>query len=367
MTKDTQSNDPLAAMESLLSDPTIIEILVDGYDKVYIERQSRGNQFEDVPSPFRDNDHLMEVINAIVEPYGYTLGPNAPFANLHLSDNTLVNVTVPPASPAGPTLTLRKFNARPISFEQLVEWGSISEPIIEFLQACVQAKLNIAVSGGTNSGKTTVLNLVGSMIAAGERIITVEHMPEVKLPGTLKYVVGLQSGYPGPGSAGVVTLDALLQNALQMRPDRLILGETSDGDAVLTFLNAMTRGYDGGMMVMHATSPRDALARLEMTITSAQPHLPLLNVRHKIASSLDLITYQEQLPDGSRKLVKVSEVIGMQGDTIATQDILEFRQTGKTEEGRITGVFTATGAIPTFLPRLKDAGIDLPLSFFSPG
>jgi pilus assembly protein CpaF len=351
----------LAPLEPLLSDPEVAEVMVDGYDKVYVEKHG---QLIDMPSLFRDDEHLMEVINGILEWTGQKADESNPFADVRLSDGSRVNAIVPPISLIGPVLTIRKFRVRRLSVEDVIRFGAVSEDLIEFLQACVQARFNIAIAGGVGSGKTTFLNIVAGMIPPDERIITVENAGELRLPETLKRVIRLESRPPNLEGRGEVTVRDLVINALRMRPDRIVVGEVRSSET-FDLLQAMNTGHDGTAFTIHASSPRDALARLEMQVTYADLSVPLLSIRQMMASAIDLITYQERMPDGTRKVLKVTEVTGMQGDIIELQDIFEFRQTG-VEDGRIRGHFTATGRIPGFLNRIQTAGIELPLSLFTP-
>lgn len=361
MSKDRAN--PLAPLEPLLNDPQVKEIMVDGHSKVYVER---GGKFVDVPTPFRDEGHLMEVIAAIFEPLGRKVDQSSPMCDARLFDGSRVNVVVPPISLVGPVLTLRKFPLKPLTIEDVLGFGSWNEDIVEFLRACVRARLNIVVAGGTGSGKTTLLNLIAGMIPSDERIITVENVSELQqlLSTKFKRLVRLESRPPNIEGKGEITMRDLVINALRMRPDRIIVGEVRAGEAIEVF-QAMNTGHDGTMMSIHANSPRDTLARLETMVLMANPSLPLLNVRQHMASAIDLITYQERLQDGRRKVLKVTEVVGLQGDVIMLQDIFEFRQTG-VKEGEITGHFTATGNIPRFLDRIRAAGVELPMRLFTP-
>jgi pilus assembly protein CpaF len=359
---DTQEHtNMLAPLEPLLSDPDVVEVMVDGYNKVYVEKHG---QLIDTPSLFRDDEHLMEVINHILEWVGQKVDESNPFCDARLSDGSRVNVVIPPISLVGPVLTIRKFMGRKLTIEDLIRFGAVSEDIIEFLRACVRARLNIVVAGGTGSGKTTFLNLVAGMIPPDERVITVENAGELQLPQELKRVVRMESRPPNLEGRGEVTVRDLVINALRMRPDRIVVGEVRSSET-FDLLQAMNTGHDGTVFTIHANSPRDALARLEMQVTYADLSVPLLSIRQMMASAIDLITYQERMQDGSRKVLKVTEVTGMQGDIVELQDIFEFRQTG-VEDGRIRGHFTATGRIPGFLNRIQTAGIELPLSLFTP-
>ena len=354
-----EPGNPLDPLEPLLSDPTVTEILADGSARVYVER--RG-MLEDVPSPFRDDEHLLEVIQALIEPLGRRVDEAAPMVSARLADGSRLQVVIPPVSLIGPSLTLRKFARDTLTLEDTIRLGVWNEDMVAFMRACVQGRMNIILSGGTASGKTTALNAIGGMIPADERIITVENAAELRLPQTR--VVTLESRPANIEGKGGVTVRDLLISALRMRPDRIILGELRGAEALDLFQAAST-GHDGTLATLHATSPRDALARLEMMATYSDLTLPLLTVRQMMASAIDLITYQERMRDGTRKVLKVVEVVGMQGDMVVTQDLFEYRQTGF-QEGRITGYHTATGNIPRCLVRLGEAGIDLPMSVFTP-
>ena len=352
-------------LEPLLLDETVTEIMVDGPDKIYVERRGK---LEDAPGHFRDDGHLMRYIHRILAPVGRKLDELNPIVDARLPDGSHVNVVIPPISIVGPALTIRfslnRFSKTPPTTEDLIRWNSVSEDIVEFLRACVRGRLNIVVAGGMGSGKKAVLELVAGMIPADERIITIENAGELRLSEKLKRVVRLESRPPDMEGKGEVTIRDLVINSLRMRPDRIVLGECR-GAETLDILHAMNTDHDGTLMTIHANSPRDVLARLEMQATFANMTIPLLTVRQMMASAIDLITYQERLRDGSRKILKVTEVAGMEEDVIVLQDIFEFRQTGA-KDGKITGHFTATGHIPGFLDRIKAAGVDLPMSLFTP-
>lgn len=361
MTEQDKPN-PLAALEPLLKDPDVVEIMVDGHERVYVEK---GGQFVDVPTPFRDAEHLYEVINAIFAPLGHKVDASSPIADARLVDGSRVNVVIPPISLVGPVLTIRKFWQTPLSVEDLLQFGSWSEEIVTFLRACVHGRLNIVVAGGTGSGKTTVLNIVAGMIPADERVITIENASELQLlPERSKRLVRLESRPPGIEGEGEVTMRDLVINALRMRPDRIIVGEVR-AEEVLDLFQAINTGHDGCMLTIHANSPRDAVNRLETMATMANLAMPLLTVRQQMASAIDLIVHMERLHDGKRKILKVTEVTGMQGDVIGLQDIFEFRKTGFKDQV-ISGYHTATGHIPRWLNRLREAGIELPVSLFTP-
>ncbi len=348
-------------LEPLLHDDAITEILIDRYDQIYVERHGK---FEDIPHHFRDEEHLMQIIRRILTPLGKKVDEQNPIVDARLPDGSRVNVVIPPVAIHGPSLVIRIFAARPLTFEDLVGFSTITQPMINFLDACVKGRLNIVVSGGTGSGKTTLLNLITGLIPPNERIVTVENAAELRPPKTLKRVVRLESQPSNASGEGSVTMRDLVINAMRMRPDRLIIGEVRSSEALDVF-QAMNTGYDGSMITLHANGPRDALARLETMVYMAMPSLPLLQVRQQIASAIDLIIHQERLPDGKRKVLKISEVVGMQGDMILVQDIFKFQETGM-ENGRIVGQFIPTGYIPSFIKKMRAAGVTVPMSLFTP-
>jgi pilus assembly protein CpaF len=315
-----------------------------------------------VPSPFTSELHLQEVIKTAVAAFGSSISPLKPLADLRLPDGSRMNVVLSPISVKGSLMTIRKFSAAPLTFADLLKFGSINQTMIDFLEACVKGRRNMVISGGTGSGKTTVMNMICDFIEDGERIITVENACELRLRQSR--VVSLESRAANAEGLGEVSMRDLVINALRMRPDRLLVGEVRGGE-VIDVLQAMNTGYDGSMITIHANSPRDVLARLEAMATMSTLSIPLLTIRQQLSSAIDLITYQERLPEGSRKIIKISEVVGMRGDSIEVQDIFEFRRTG-TENGRITGKFVATGYIPSFLRELHELGLSLPMSMFTP-
>jgi pilus assembly protein CpaF len=348
-------------LEAVLSDGEVTEVLVDGPDRIYVERRGK---LEDVPGRFRSEGHLMGVIHRILMPLGRKLDLMNPMVNVRLPDNSVVNVVIPPVSIVGPALTIRRFSRTPIAWEDLLRWGSVSEDVVTFLRACVCARLNVVVSGGTASGKTTMLNRITEMIPTDERVITIERVMEVQPSRDLEHIVRMECRPPDAEGRGAITMRDLVIRALRMRPDRIIGGEVQ-GAEVLDLLQAMNTGHDGCLITMHANGPHDALARLETMALMARPGTLLRNVRHQIASAIHLILYQERLRDGTRKVVKLSEVAGVQGDVIAVQDIFEFRETGS-KEGKVAGYHTATGIIPRHLNRIRRAGIELPIELFAP-
>ena len=356
-----QLETPFTILDPFLNDPTILEVLIDNYDCAYVER---GGKFEDVESPFTSNEHLIESVQAMADYMGVTLDAANPIMDIRLPDGSRMNVVLPPIGILGPSLVLRKFPSRLLTLEDLYGFGSISPEIADFVKACVQGRLNLIVSGGTGSGKTTILNIITEFIGIDERVVTVENAAELRPRTNPRRIVRLESRPADGDGRGEVTMSDLVINALRMRPDRLILGEARAGE-VLHFLQAINTGHDGSMLTMHANNPRDALARLETMAIMFNPALPILTVRQQMASGFDVIVQAERLSDGSRKVVAVSEVVGMQGDNVLLQDIFKFEQTG-IENGRIQGKFVPTGYIPTFVDRLRDTGIAMPVSNFTP-
>ncbi|KAA3654836.1 MAG: CpaF family protein, partial [Chloroflexi bacterium] len=312
-------------LEPLIHEDAISEILIDRYDRIYVERHGK---FEDIPHHFRDEEHLQEIIRRITAPLGKKFDRENPIVDARLPDGSRMNAVLSPVAILGSSLVIRLFSAKPpLTPADLIRFGSINEPIFEFLKACVQGRRNIVVAGSTNSGKTSVLNILMGLIAADERIITIENASELRPPETHTRIVRLESQSGDPDGSGQISVCDLVINAMRMRPDRLVVGEVRSSE-VLDVFQAMNTGHDGTMMTIHANSPRDALSRLEAMATMSTIAVPLLTIRQNISSALGIITHQERLPDGSRKLMKVSEVVGMRGDSIEVQDIFEFRRTG---------------------------------------
>ncbi|MCP4426454.1 MAG: CpaF family protein [Chloroflexi bacterium] len=348
-------------LEHAIHTDGVKEILVDRYNKIYIERHGK---FEDLPHQFRDEEHLMEIIRRILTPLGKKVDETNPMVDARLPDGSRVNVVVPPIAIQGPSMVIRMFAGKPLTFEDLVGFGSFSQPIVDFLRACVEGRLNIVVSGGTASGKTTILNLITGLIPPDERVVTVENVVELRPSQTLKRIVRLESQAADPDGSGEVSVRDLVINAMRMRPDRLIIGEVRGSEAIDVF-QALNTGYDGSMFSMHAKGIHDALSRLETMVYMAMPSLPLLQVRQQMAAAIDLILYQERLRDGTRKVLRVSEVVGMQGDAILAQDIFKFQETG-VEDGRIVGQHIPTGYIPSFIKKIHAANVSVPMSLFTP-
>lgn len=345
-------------IEPLLEDPTITEIMVNGADAVYIERDGKIHRQDRV---FKDDSHLMRVIERIVLPLGRRIDESSPMVDARLPDGSRVNAIIPPLSIKGPSLTIRKFAKVPYTAEDLTRFGTISDWMVEFLSACVRAKLNILVSGGTGSGKTTTLNVLSSFVPDDERIVTIEDAAELQLQQ--EHVVTLESRPPNLEGRGEIPIRQLVRNSLRMRPDRIIVGEVRGGEA-LDMLQAMNTGHDGSLTTLHCNSPRDALSRLETMTLMAGEDLPSRAIREQIAAAMHLIVHQARLRDGSRRIVQVSEIQGMEGDVIILQDIFVFDQRGVTPEGKVVGEHKPTGLRPKFVARLAKEGIDLPVDIF---
>ncbi|WKZ37947.1 MAG: CpaF family protein [Anaerolineales bacterium] len=350
----------LGPLQSLLEDDTITEIMVNGPKNIYIERKGKLHR---VPVTFESNEHVMRIIDRIVAPLGRRIDESSPYVDARLQDGSRVNAVIPPISLVGPVLTIRKFSRNPISIDQMIQFGSITNEAVQFLKACVEARLNIVISGGTGSGKTTLLNVLSSFIPSDERILTIENAAELQL--RQEHVVTLESRPPNIEGRGEITIRDLVINALRMRPERIIVGECRGGET-LDMLQAMNTGHDGSMTTAHANSPRDALARLETMCLMAGMDLPVRAIREQMASAVDLICQQERMRDGTRKVTTITEVSGMEGDVITMTDIFVFEQTGM-ENGRIVGRMRPTGLRPKFMDKIDAAGIHLPPSIFGIG
>ncbi len=350
----------LGPLQPLLEDDTITEIMVNGPKNIYIERKGKLHR---VPITFESNEHVMRIIERIVAPLGRRIDESSPYVDARLQDGSRVNAVIPPISLVGPVLTIRKFSKNPITIDQLIQFGSITTESVQFLKACVEARLNIVVSGGTGSGKTTLLNVLSSFIPGDERIITIENAAELQL--RQEHVVTLESRPPNIEGRGEVTIRDLVMNSLRMRPERIIVGECRGGET-LDMLQAMNTGHDGSMTTAHANSPRDAISRLETMCLMAGLDLPLRAIREQIAGAVDVICQQERMRDGSRKVTAITEISGMEGDVITMTDIFVFEQTG-IEEGKIKGGARATGLRPKFMDKIEAAGIHLPPSIFGIG
>jgi pilus assembly protein CpaF len=350
----------LGPLEPILQDPEVTEILVDGPDRIYFERRGK---LEDADGRFEDAEHLLRVIRAIVEPLGQPVDESHPIVDVRLFDGSLVMAVIHPICLDGPALVIRKFRKSELTFDDLVHYDSLSQNMVAFLRACVLGLVNILVAGGVGAGKTTLMNLIAELIPSDQRVISIESASELQL--RQRRVVRLEARPPNLAGKGAISVADLVLQALKMRPERLLLGELR-GAEVWPLLQAINNGHDGSMATIHATSPRDALARLEIMATSSDPAVPLLNVREQMASALDLIVQIDRLADGSRKVTHITEVQRMEREVIAMQDIFTFVEGPRDEAQRVTGRFTATGQIPSFLLKLQQRGAELPVDMFKP-
>jgi pilus assembly protein CpaF len=344
----------LGPLEPLLLDPTITEVMVNGPDHVYIER---GGKVQRVDVAFLNDDHVLRIIDRIIAPLGRRIDKSSPRVDARLPDGSRVNAVIEPVSLIGPVITIRKFSARPFTVEDLVGFGTATAEMFEFLRVCVEARLNVFVSGGTGSGKTTTLNVLSSFIPEDDRIITIEDAAELQL--RQEHVVTLEARPPNLEGEGEVTTRDLLRNSLHMRPDRIIVGECRGGEA-LDMIQAMMVGQEGSLSTGHANSPPDMLRRLETMVLMSGYDLPLRSIREQIASAVDLIVHTARLKDGTRKIVNITEIYGIEDDEILTQDVFAFEQTGVSDDGKIEGRLAPTGIRPTFMGKFKANGIELP-------
>jgi len=351
------SDDSIAfgPITSLLKDSEITEVMVNGPDSVYVEKNGKITKADVY---FRNNNHVMHIIDKIVKPLGRRIDESMPMVDARLPDGSRVNAIIPPLALNGPTITIRKFFKEPLSVEDLVNLGTLTPQISSFLEACVKCRLNILVSGGTGSGKTTTLNVLSSFIPDDERIVTIEDAAEIQL--RQEHVITLESRPPNIEGKGAITIRDLVRNSLRMRPDRIVVGEVRSGEA-LDMLQAMNTGHDGSLTTGHANSPRDMLARLETMVLMAGMELPVKAIREQISSAIDMIIQQSRMRDGSRKITHITEVQGMEGDIIVLQNIYMYDQ-----RGAASGKFFATGIRPKFLWRLEANGINLPCEIFDP-
>ncbi|MBN2555325.1 MAG: CpaF family protein [Anaerolineales bacterium] len=350
----------LGPLEPLLADDTITEIMVNGAKQIYIERAGKIHR---QPASFETDDHLMRIIDRIVAPLGRRIDESSPYVDARLADGSRVNAVIPPISLVGPVLTIRKFSRNPITVEQLIGYGTITEEAVEFLKACVIARINAVISGGTGSGKTTMLNVLSQYIPIDERIVTIENAAELQL--RQEHVVTLESRPPNIEGRGQVTIQNLVVNSLRMRPDRIIVGEIRAGEA-LDMLQAMNTGHEGSMTTAHSNSPRDTLARIETMTLMAGTDLPIRAIREQVASAIELVVHLERMRDGTRKVTRIAEIQGMEGDVITMTDIFSFEQTGF-EDGRVIGRLRPTGLRPRFIDKVEASGIHLPASIFGVG
>jgi pilus assembly protein CpaF len=345
-------------LQPLLEDNEITEVMVNGAKSVYFEKAGKINR---APITFESDEHVMRIIDRIVAPLGRRIDESSPYVDARLPDGSRVNAVIPPISLVGPCLTIRKFSKDPFTVEQLIDFGSITPSAVLFMEAAVKARFNIIISGGTGSGKTTLLNVLSGFIPNDERILTIENAAELQL--RQDHVVTLESRPPNIEGRGEVTIRQLVINSLRMRPDRIIVGEIR-GEESLDMLQAMNTGHDGSLTTAHSNSPRDTLARVETMALMAGMDLPVRAIREQIASAIDLIIHQSRLQDGTRKVVNVTEVVGMEGDVITMQDIFRFEQTA-IEDGKVLGDLVPTGLRPKYMEKIEAHGIHLPPSIFS--
>ena len=345
-------------LQPLLEDNDITEVMVNGAKSCYFEKAGKINR---APITFESDEHVMRIIDRIVAPLGRRIDESSPYVDARLPDGSRVNAVIPPISLVGPCLTIRKFSKDPFTVEQLIDFGSITPSSVLFMEAAVKSRFNIIISGGTGSGKTTLLNVLSGFIPNDERIITVENAAELQM--RQDHVVTLESRPPNIEGRGEVTIRQLVINTLRMRPDRIIVGEIR-GEESLDMLQAMNTGHDGSLTTAHSNSPRDTLARVETMALMAGMDLPVRAIREQIASAIDLIIHQSRMQDGTRKVVNVTEVIGMEGDVITMQDIFRFEQTA-IEDGKVLGGLVPTGLRPKYMDKIEAHGIHLPPSIFS--
>lgn len=345
-------------LEPLISDSEITEIMVNGANQIYVERFGK---IEKASTFFRDDAHVLHIIDKIVSPIGRRIDESTPMVDARLPNGSRVNAIIPPLALTGPTITIRKFSKEPLTIHDLIRFSTITPKMTAFLEACVKGRLNIIISGGTGSGKTTTLNVLSSFIPESERIVTVEDAAEIQL--RQEHVITLESRPPNLEGKGAITIRDLVRNSLRMRPDRIVVGEVRTGEA-LDMLQAMNTGHDGSLTTLHSNSPRDTLSRLETMVLMAGMDLPVRAIREQIASAIDLIVHQSRLRDGSRKVVNITEVLGMEGDVITLQDIFCFESEGIDDRGRFKGYFKSTGVRPNCIKKIKTNGVSISEDIF---
>lgn len=347
-------------LESVLADPTVTEIMVNGHQQIFIEQRGKIREADFV---FRNQEHLMTIIDRIVSSIGRHVDEASPMVDARLRDGSRVNVILPPLSLVGPVMTIRKFSKTPFTAAKLVEFGSLSPKMVAFLEACVKGRLNIIVSGGTGSGKTTLLNVLSSFIPDDERIVTIEDAAEIQL--LQAHVISLESRPANTEGRGQVTIRDLVRNALRMRPDRIIVGEVRSAEA-LDMLQAMNTGHDGSLTTTHANTPRDTIARVETMVMMAGMELPLAAIRAQIASAVDVIIQQTRLRDGTRRVTNITEITGMEGDVVSMQDIFVYETQGQLDEhGHFRGRYRATGIRPQCLEKIRNNGVAVHEDWFA--
>lgn len=349
----------LGPLEDLLADPDVSEIMVNGFKKIFIEKSGKVQLS---PVAFTSNDHLRRIIERIVTPLGRQINDSSPYVDARLKDGSRVNAVIEPLAIDGPALTIRKFKKGGITAEKYIGYGSITKNMMDFLRLCVENGLNVVISGGTGSGKTSLLNMLSTFIPSNERVITVEDAAELQLQQ--EHVVRLETRPPSMEGSNAVSIRDLIKNSLRMRPDRIIVGECRDG-AALDMLQAMNTGHDGSMTTTHANSPRECIARLETLCMMSGMELPVRAIREQISGAVNLIVQISRLSDGSRKVLSITEVAGMQGDVVTLAEIFRFKETGYDKNRKIQGVFQATGTIPSFIQKLSDKGVVIPREIFA--
>jgi pilus assembly protein CpaF len=347
----------LGPLEPLLADPTISDILVNSHNMIYVERRGK---LEVTNVAFKDDEHLMRVIERIVSSVGRRIDESSPMVDARLKDGSRVNAIIPPLSIDGPVLSIRRFGAEPLRMDSLIENKALTKDIADMLEMCVNARLNILISGGTGAGKTTLLNALSAYISEEQRIVTIEDSAELQLQQP--HVVRLETRPPNIEGRGEVTQRDLVRNALRMRPDRIVIGEVRGGEAI-DMLQAMNTGHDGSLTTIHANTPRDALSRLETMIQMTGMRLSERAMRQQVAAAIDLVLQVARLSDGSRRVTSISEITGMEGDTITMQEIFMYERTG-VNQGQVIGRFRPTGIRPRFAEKLKSYGMQLPRIFF---
>lgn len=350
----------LGPLEQLLRDPSITEVMVNGPRQIFVEREGRLSPAD---VSFRDEEHVMQIIEKIVNAMGRHVDEASPMVDARLKDGSRVNIIIPPLSLVGPVITIRKFSKKPFTINDLISFGSLTPRMANFLEACVKGNLNMMVSGGTGSGKTTLLNVLSSFIPDGQRIVTLEDAAELQL--NQPHVVTLESRPANMEGRGEISIRDLVKNALRMRPDRIIVGEVRSGEA-LDMLQAMNTGHDGSLSTAHANSPRDVIARLETMVMMTGAEMPMMAIRSQIASALDVIVQQSRLRDGTRRVTSISEITGMEGDTVSMQDIFIYETDGSRDaQGRFNGRFRATGIRPRCMQKIRSNGVAVNEEWFN--
>ena len=348
----------LGPLEPLLEDPTVTEVMVNTHRQIFFERDGKLSLSD---RTFRDESQVMQVADRILSPLGRRIDEQSPMADARLPDGSRVNIIIAPLAVDGPIITIRKFSKDPLTIQKLIEYGSLNREIAEFLNACVAARLNVLVSGGTGTGKTTMLNALSSFVAPSERIVTIEDPAEMQLQQP--HVVRLETRPPSVLGTGAITQRELVKNALRMRPDRIIVGEVRGGEA-FDMLQAMNTGHEGSMTTIHANTPRDALARVQNMVMMAGLELPERAIKEQVVSAIDIVVQLSRMADGARKVTHVTELVGLEGETVSLQDIFVFEGRGMGEDGAVEGALAPTGLVPTFAERLRRAGAPLPASLF---